>query len=173
MEKQRIFTHILIGVTISFIVFSLAVFLPNFSLVWAIVNSPTLLSGKLTLFISLYGAIQTNFTFLAASYTVLISILFGLNVVLLIHLVHSRRVGTAGKNAVVSMGGLVSGILGVGCAACGTFILSAVLGLVGAAGLLTLLPLGGEEFGIVGVLLLAYTTYALIKKIREPNVCSV
>ncbi len=172
MEKQRIFAYILIGAIISFIVFSLAVFLPNLTLVWTIANSPALLSGKFALLVSLYGAIGTNFTLLAASYTILMSLLFGLNVALLIYLVRSRSVGAVGKDAAVSVGGLVSGILGVGCAACGTFILSAVLGLVGAAGLLTLLPLGGEEFGIVGVLLLAYTTYALVKKIREPNVCS-
>ena len=34
------------------------------------------------------------------------------------------------------------------------------------------LPLGGEEFGLVGVGLLVFSTYLLLKKMKEPLVCS-
>ena len=71
----------------------------------------------------------------------------------------------------MGIGGLVSGIFGIGCASCGTFILTSVLALVGAGGIVSFLPLGGEEFGILGVVLIGYATYWTAKKIEEPLVC--
>jgi len=169
-DKYR---YILLGSFVAFIVFSFSVFLPNFSLVWTVGTSSASFAEKFSFIVSLYGAIQTNFTFISASYTILIALLFGLNIALLAYFIRTRSVGAVQGNAAVGIGGLVSGIFGIGCAACGTFILSAVLGLFGATALLTFLPLRGEEFGILGVLLLGYTAYALLKKMKEPAVCSI
>ena len=59
----------------------------------------------------------------------------------------------------------------MGCAACGSVILTAFLGTIGAGGLLLLLPFHGAEFGIIGLLLLCASIRYLIKKIAEPLVC--
>ena len=72
-----------------------------------------------------------------------------------------------------SIGGLVSGIFGIGCAACGTFIFTSVLTLFGVGGILAYLPFGGEEFGFLGVGLLLYSLYTLTKKITDPLVCPI
>lgn len=78
-----------------------------------------------------------------------------------------RRVG--GASGIV---GLVSGVIGVGCAACGSFLITS-LSLVGATGLLTFLPLEGGEFGIIGIALLGYAVYQLAQKIINPLICNI
>jgi len=166
--------YILLGVFVSFVAFTFSVFLPNFPLVWDVLFTFTNpISERVSLIFSLYGGIQTNFTFVSATYTILIAILLGINTALMVYLIRQRQKASVAGVATVGVGGLVSGLFGVGCAACGTFILSSLLGLFGASWVLTKLPFGGEEFGILGVLLLGYTTYALYIKIREPLVCSV
>jgi len=166
--------YILLGAVVSFTAFTFSVFLPNFPLVWDVLFTFTNpLSERASLIISLYGGIQTNFTFVSATYTILIAILLGINTALIVYLVRKRQKASVAGAATVGMGGLVSGLFGVGCAACGTFILSSILGLFGASWILTKLPFGGEEFGILGVVLLGYTMYALHKKIRDPLVCDV
>ena len=85
-----------------------------------------------------------------------------------------QRKGTfEGKNTLAGIGGFVSGLLGIGCAACGTFILSSVLALVGAGGVIAFLPFGGQEFGFLGVILIVYATYWTSRKINEPFICEV
>ena len=174
MKIKDSFSYVLIGALVAFVVFTISVWLPNFQFVSDVLFR---LSGsfieKLSLLGSLYGGIETNFTSFSALYTIAIAVLFGLNVSLLVFLIRQRRKASLGGVSVAGIGGFVSGIFGVGCAACGTFVLTSVLSLIGGGALLTALPLGGEEFGILGLLLLGYTTYTLLKKIQEPLVCEV
>ncbi len=84
-----------------------------------------------------------------------------------------RRIKEVGQGGVATgFLGIASGVLGVGCAACGSFLLTS-LTLVGAGGVLTFLPLGGSEFGIIGVLLLATSVYMTAKQIKNPLVCRI
>lgn len=89
-----------------------------------------------------------------------------------------RRVKEVGKTkgqSGVAAGflGITSGVFGVGCAACGSFILTSVLSLVGASGALAFLPFGGSEFGIIGVILLAIAIPMTAKQIENPLVCKI
>lgn len=174
MKIKNSIGYIVIGAITSWIVFTISVWLPNVQFVLDVLFR---LSGtffeKLTLLGSLYGGIETNFTLFSAIYTAIIALLLGLNVSLLVFLIRQRQKASLGSVSVAGIGGFVSGIFGVGCAACGSFVLASVLSLVGGGALLAALPLGGEEFGILGVLLLGYTTYTLLKKIHEPLVCEV
>ncbi len=160
------------ALVVALLVFTLAVWLPNWRLILTIIPTESATFWeKVSLLLSLFGSIQTNFTIVSATYTIAIAILFGINVVVLANYIRTRRGSFSSKGSVAGVGGLVSGFLGIGCAACGTFILTALLSLFGAASLLTFLPLGGEEFGILGVILLLYSIYVIIKKTREPLVC--
>lgn len=166
--------YVLLTITVSIIVFTAAVWLPNLGLIYVVIQKATV--PELMSFLwSLYGGIGTNFSFISALYTTVIAILFGVNMSLLVYYI--RRVkkgfGNAGSVSAVGAGGLVSGIFGIGCAACGTFILTPLLALFGVTGLLAFLPFGGEEFGFIGVGLLSYTTYMLLKKINNPLVCDI
>jgi len=166
--------YILLAAIVALATFTVAILLPNTKLVFQVVPDATIaLGAKLRLLFSLFGSIQTNFTVVSAAYTIAIAVLFGINIALFAYYIRSRRSATAagGTNAAAGIGGVVSGMFGIGCAACGTFILTWVLGFIGAAGLISFLPLGGEEFGILGVLLLSFSVYMVAQKVQEAFVC--
>lgn len=79
------------------------------------------------------------------------------------------------KQSAIATGflGVASGVLGVGCGACGAFLLTSFLSLIGVGGILAYLPLGGSEFGILGVILLSFGLYKVAKQIENPLVCKI
>ena len=174
---QKVFrkpTYILLALITSSAVFVFAVWLPNIPLIVKVMGHPGIsLTQKLDLPISLLGSIVTNFTLLSASYTIAIAILFGINVAMFAYFLR-RRVDEV-KQAGVATGlfGITSGVIGMGCAACGSFLLTSLLSLVGASGILAFLPLNGGEFGILGVALLGTSLYMTAKKIQNPTVCKI
>lgn len=173
---QKVFkkpAYVVLALVVSALVFVLAVWLPNIRLVAGIVISPDVpFITKLELPLSLLGSIGTNFTVLSALYTITIAILFGVYIAMLTYFL-KRRIKEVGQSGVATgFLGITSGVLGVGCAACGSFLLTS-LTLVGASGVLAFLPLGGSEFGIIGAVLLALAIYMTAKKIIDPLVCKV
>lgn len=155
-------------------VFAFAVWLPNLSLIVKIMGHPGVtFSQKLDLPISLLGSIVTNFTVLSAIYTIAIAILFGMNIAMITYFLR-RRVNDV-RYAGVGVGflGIISGVLGMGCAACGSLILASIFSLSGSTWVLTYLPLTGGEFGILGVILLATSLYLTARKIQNPAVCKI
>lgn len=166
---------LILTVVTAWFIFTGAVWLPNLSLITTALNSSASLVNKLTFLVTLYQSIGTNFTLVSATYTLSIAILFGLQVALLFYYIRKTKVnrGSLGRVSGTGLGGLVAGFFGIGCAACGTFILTAVSSLIGAGGLLTFLPFGGEEFGFLGVGLLLYSIWLLLKKLEAPDVCPI
>lgn len=159
---------------VSFSVLSIAILLPHIGLLktlWQYESVSLLEIGWMT--VNLYGSLGTNFSFLSATYTTLIAVLFGLQITLLTYYVRSIRskVTNLASVGASGIGGLVSGFFGIGCAACGTFLFTSILTLFGVGGVLTYLPFGGEEFGFLGVILLTYSNYLVLKKIAAPLVC--
>lgn len=167
--------HVMLAVLIATTVFVFAVLLPNFKLIAVVFTSETVtLLDKAALVLNLLGSIQTNFTMLSASTILLVSVLFGVQFSLLMYYIKRVRTGVKiGRVGASGLGGLVSGMFGIGCAACGTFVLTSLLALFGASGILAFLPFGGEELGFLGLGLLGYSIYLLIKKINDPLVCPV
>ncbi len=151
------------------VVFAFSVLLPNISLVAKVATDSGIpLSQKVRVVGSLFGSIGTNFTAVSATYTFAIALLLGVNLSLFtFYLRDNRAPHSAAKSASWSVGGLASGLFGIGCAACGTFVLSTLLGVAGAVAVLTHLPFGGAEFGFLGVGLLLYSSFALGKKIAH------
>ena len=169
-KPQYIFLATIASVT----VFAFAAWLPNLSLIVEVMgHSGISFSEKLDLPISLLGSIVTNFTLLSASYTTAIAILFGINLAMMVYFL--RRKTKEARHGGFSAGflGLLSGVFGMGCAACGSLLLTSGLSLVGASGALALLPLAGGEFGILGVMLLGTSLYLTAKQIQNPAVCKV
>ena len=168
--------YLVLALSVAFVVFTFAVWLPNLGLVMVVLGTETAsVLSKIAFLGSLYGSIVTNFSFVSAIYTTTIALLFGVQIALLTYYIRkvSGGWGSIKVTGATSLGGLISGIFGIGCAACGTFILTSVLALFGATGFLAFLPLGGEEFGIIGIALLAYSIFLLLKKIDGPLVCPV
>ena len=174
---QKVFrkpTYALIAFITSAVMFAFAAWLPNVRLIASVVgSSDALFSQKLGIPISLLGSIATNFTLLSASYTIVIAILFGVSFAMMIYFM--RRKISEVKQSGIATGfmGAASGVLGMGCAACGSFLLTSSLTLVGASGILAFLPLAGGEFGILGVILLSVSIYLTAKQIQNPAVCKI
>ena len=174
---QKVFwklPYLILTLTTSMVVFAFAVWFPNLPLIVKIMGHPGILfSQKLDLPLSLLGSIATNFTLLSASYTIAIAILFGMNVSMIVYFFFFivdkvKRAGMA-----TGLFGITSGVIGVGCAACGSFLLTSVLSLAGASWILSFLPLRGAEFGILGVILLGASLYITAKKIQDPAICKM
>ncbi len=161
------------AVSITFLVFSFTVLIQNRLLIATVLSEPAAtISEKIVFVGSLYGSILTNFSGFSAVTTITIAMLFGINFALLgfyISTVRSIRGSISAGSS--SLGGLISGLFGIGCAACGTFILSTVLTSFGATGLLMILPFRGEELSLIGIGLLTYSILIIGKKLQYPFIC--
>lgn len=166
-------SYLFLAGIVALLVFAFAVWLPNAGLLLSLAADPAVpLAVKILFPISLFGSITTNFTALAASYTVAIAVLTGLNVALLAYYVRKQRQLSQGS-LTVGTAGVLSGILGTGCAACGSLVLTSLIGTASGLGLTAVLPLHGGEFGVIGVLLSGTATYLLAKQLSKPAVCEV
>lgn len=173
---KKVFTqgrYVALTTVLVFGVISFTVLLPNHYVIGQVLTSDSVgWVDKFYFVVSIYGSIATNFTILSAVHVFLLAILFGLNVSLLVYYIRKvKRVASTAKIHVANAGGLVSAALGIGCAACGSIILTTVLGMIGAGSLIAFLPFHGVEFGLLGILLLLWSTHYLIKHINNPLVC--
>lgn len=164
--------YIALAGALAILVFLLAVWFPNLGLIAQVFSdSDAPLVATLGIALSLLGGIDTNFSLLSAGYTVAIAVLFGLTTAMIAYLVKQRRMVAAGQNIAIGSGAVASGVLGIGCSACGSLILGVVLPSLGAVGALAALPLNGEEFGILSVALLFVSLLLISKNIAEPIAC--
>ncbi len=165
-------SYIALASVLAISAFLFAVWLPNFGLIGEVFGTSSApFAAKLKVAISLLGGIGTNFSFLSALYTIAIAVLFGVNIAMIAYFLKHTRNRFTGKDVVAGIGGIASGALGIGCAACGSFILSTILSSIGAASALAILPLRGGEFGILGVILLLVSLVLISKKIATPLIC--
>ena len=165
---------VILALGASMTVFAFAVWLPNISLIVKIMGHPGIsFSQKLNLPISLLGSIATNFTLLSALYTIAIAILFGINLAMIVYFLKRRVADVQERGIATGFFGITSGVIGMGCAACGSLLLTGILSLFGATWILSFLPLAGGEFGILGVILLAVSVYLTAQRIQNPAVCKI
>lgn len=149
--------------------FLVAVWFPNLGLIAEVfAGSQAPLAAKLGIAVSLLGGIGTNFSPLAAAYTLAIAVLFGASAAMIVYLLKQRRLASAGRNAVIGSGGIASGALGIGCGACGSLVLGAATPFAGA---LAALPLAGGEFGIASVVLLSASLLLVGRSIAWAAAC--
>ncbi len=164
--------YILLAFVVVALIMLLAVWLPNLGLVWDTVLSTSLSFGqKLSLLGATLGGFITNFTPLARVTTVLIAVLFGVHVSMVTYYLVNRI--TLQRSAGIGALGIISGLIGIGCAACGSVILSALVGVGAAAGVVGVLPFHGQEFSIISILIILVSLVIVAKKITNPLVCKV
>ncbi len=172
---RQVFAHssyIALAGVLALVVFLLAVWLPNFGLIAQVFRDSNVpLAVALGIALSLLGGIDTNFSLLSAGYTIAIAVLFGFTVAMIVYLLKRRRVTAAGNSIAIGSGAMVSGVVGIGCAACGSLILGVILPSLGAAGALAALPLNGEEFGILSVALLFVSLLLTSKSVVGSVAC--
>jgi hypothetical protein len=173
---KRVFRHrryMLWATGVALLVVSAGTLLPNLDALGAVWSSSAVsVSFKLAFLFSLYGSLFSNFTVLSMIYLLLTAVLFGINIAFLTFYIRRRRGKGPNVTApLASLGGLVASMFGIGCAACGSVIITAVLSIFGGAGLLLMLPFHGAEFGLIGLVLLLVSISYLAKRIEDPLTC--
>jgi len=110
--------YLALGFIIASVVFTLAVWLPNFKLIVQVLTASTAsITDKIGILAGLFGSIKTNFTFISASYTIIIAVLFGVNIAMLAYHMRRNKQLANSRDVAASFGGIVSGFFGIGCAA--------------------------------------------------------
>lgn len=151
--------------------FLLIVWLPNLGLIARVVTSDMSAGEKAVFLWGSAGAISTTFTTLGAWLTGSVALLFGLNVAVTIHYLRQRAIEARAGGA--ALGGVVVALIGAGCSSCGAIVLSTIVGAGAAGSFVGGLPLRGDEFGIVSVLILAATLVLTARRASRPITCSV
>lgn len=165
--------YIAISLGVAFTAFALVIWLPNVALISSVFENMNISWGdKITFLFTLLGSIATNFTVLSAFGTTTIALLFGVQISLTVYLVRSRLLAIAGKSTTASAAGVGIGLLGIGCSACGSIILTAILPVVGTSSVFALLPFGGAEFSLLGAIIIALSVFFTARYITRPAVCN-
>jgi len=177
------FKYISLGIVVAFSVFAIAMWLPNLGFIKDLMFSSDYSFGsKFSIIFSMLGSFKTNLSLNSSIATFAMAALFGINIPMIVYYIKNKRSKFSGKSGAATAGGFLAGILGVGCAACGTFVLGPLLSLLGLSGLIAALPLHGVEFGYLSILLLIYSIYTvsythltllISKRIQEPEVCKI
>jgi len=164
--------HFFITAFLFSVILVFSIVLPNLHLISGIYSVFGFKASIKTIF-ALLGSFKTNFTLYSAIYTTLIALFFGINVSLF-YFYYSRFKSVKKRSGIkTNTIGLLLGVLGVGCASCGSLVLASLFSIFGLGGLFSLLPFGGVEFAVLGLLMLMTSTYYLLKKIHDPMVCKV
>lgn len=162
--------YLVLTLTVSTAVFLFSIWLPNFSFVGEIITSEYFtVNEKVSILFSSLGAFQTNFGPFGRVALVAISLLFGLNIGLFTF--YLKRGVALQRAAGMSMAGILAGLIGIGCASCGSFILASIFGMSAAAAFIGLLPFRGQEFAVAGIIILSLSIILIARKIQEPLVC--
>jgi len=164
--------YVALSVAVIIAVIAFAAWLPNLHLITRTMTSSTMtLWQKTNLLTSLLGSLQTNFTPLSRTVTFISAGLAGMQVSLLIY--YLRQTARLQQSMGMSALGVATSILGVGCASCGSVVLTSFIGFGSATAVLDFLPFRGQEFGFLGIGILLFAISLTIRKINQPFACEV
>lgn len=174
---QNIFSrgrYLTIALCTALLAFVLSVWIQNYGLIFEIFTLPTTsLLPKVAILLSLLSTFGSGVPLFSVVLIVISALLFGVAVALFVYYIREHNGTFYNHGATLGISGVVASIFGVGCAACGTIVLTSLLGIFGAAGLLSLLPFGGSEFGVAGVLVLIWSVLWILKSIAETPRCLI
>jgi len=164
--------YLALSIVVTLIVIAFAAWLPNLHLITRVMTSSTMtLWQKTNLLTSLLGSLQTNFSPLSRSVTIVSASLTGIQASLLVY--YLRQTARIQQEMGVSLAGVATSLLGVGCASCGSVVLTSLIGIGSASTVLGVLPFRGQEFGFLGITILLFAIAFTVKKINQPFVCGV
>lgn len=161
----------LLAAAASFWLLFVAAWMRNFSFLWFLWSSPQFsLGAKLRVFVWTFDNLALNTAPLRLVLLIVAALLAGTNLAMLVFYIRKRiAVGHAGG---MSVGGVLISAFGVGCASCGSVLLTSWFGFSAGAAALAALPLQGTEFSLIGIGLLLGSIVVLAKKIDSPFMCN-
>ncbi|MFC5971590.1 hypothetical protein ACFPYI_09630 [Halomarina salina] len=156
--------YALFALLASVVALTLFVVSQNLDLVSTVVVGGSLpLVNRARILTELYPFVGTSFGPVAGLAVLALAALVGVNLGMVAYHVREHGLTVSGSGGGVV--GVVLGTLGAGCAACGSAVLAGVLSLFGIGGL-TVLPLDGLEFALLGLLAVLLSTYWLADGMR-------
>ncbi|PSQ43559.1 hypothetical protein BRD14_03005 [Halobacteriales archaeon SW_5_68_122] len=151
------------GVGLSLFVFSL-----NLPLVELALTGTLPRSARVTILANLYPFVGSAFDPIQGGLLVAIAVLFGVDTAMVTY--HLREHGVSLSGGGGSALGAVLGVLGAGCAACGSALLVGVLSLFGVSASLLFLPLDGLEFALLALVALLLSMFWVADGMRGDRV---
>ncbi|MHB9285479.1 hypothetical protein ACKVMT_00385 [Halobacteriales archaeon Cl-PHB] len=142
---------------------SLFVFSQNVPLLRFVLTGGLPLDARVTILVEQYPFVGTSYGVVTGLALLVVAGLSGVNLAVVTYHVREHGLSTESGGSAV---GVFLGLLGAGCAACGTALLAGLLSLVGAAGLVTLLPFEGLELSGLAVVVLLLSLYWLAVGLR-------
>jgi len=127
------------------------------------------LSGSGNIIFNLRSVVHntfSGFTSFSRVTTVLISVLFGLNLVAFKEVALRKSIDK--KYVSATTGGLVFSFLGAGCGACGVLAIS-FLSFFGMGALVSALPFGGAEFDLFGIVFFTVSLIFISSQLINKN----
>lgn len=126
------------------------------------------LGARLGILKGLYPFVSPSYPFAMSTFIVAVAGLFGVNLSMLAY--HFKENGVSVREGSGSAVGLFLGVLGAGCAACGTAVLAGILSVFGVVGGLAFLPFDGIEFSVLAALTLLVSVYWIADGMRGGEV---
>ncbi|MEX1059298.1 MAG: hypothetical protein WEC17_02615, partial [Candidatus Saccharimonadales bacterium] len=152
-------TYILIAFIGAFLVSGLIVWSLNLSLVkYIIFEAPLNFLQKIDFFFDAFRGIYSTYNSIQGTGIILFSVLFGINLALLVYVLRNRGFESIPKKS--GLGGFAMAIIGGGCIACGTSIIAPIIATSGAASTAFLTELSAV-LSWLGSILIAYSIYKL------------
>lgn len=163
--------YLLMTTIISLAMIAFAAWLPNLHLITKVMTSSTMnIWEKTNLLTALLGSLETNFTPLSRTLTITSATLTGIQASLLIY--YLRRSIRIQAEMGVSFTGILTSLIGVGCASCGSVVLTSLIGIGSATVILKALPFKGQEFGFMGIIILVTAIFFTMRRINQPMNCA-
>ncbi len=167
--KKPLYWFITLSVALLYLL--VAIWIPQWSLIHYTFTSPYFsVAQKIHIYRESLGWFFSGNTTISQLLTLCTALLVGVNTALLAYYVSLRirfqRVHGVGVFA------LIFGVLGVGCGACGSVILSSIFGLTVATGITGVLPLKGLEFSLLSIVILLGSIVYLARSMQRPLTCN-
>ncbi len=160
----RDYKYIILAFFITLLFFVIATIIPSYNLVKLLAQGNLFKIPGIVFDFFIY-----NSTLISRFLLLILAILSGLNFALLVFYL-KRRIKKE-RSLGTGLAGSIFGILGFGCAACGSVILTSIFGFSATIGFLSILPFRGLEFAFLGIILLLFSIHIFLDKISNPSLC--
>ncbi len=152
--------YVLGSIAVGFITLGIILWSLNTQLLWYIVvEAPINFAQKLEFVTDVYGGIATNYESTQSMIMLLFSFLFGVNIMLIVFVVRNGAFKLSKNKS--SVGGLTAAIIGGGCIACGTSIITPIIASFGATATISLNNTVGTLVNTIGIVFILYSLLGL------------
>ena len=157
---------------IIFVIFTAIVMINNYAFIQTILASDNLSwVSKLKAVLISYQSLNATISMFSVVSITSLCILFGVQTMVIISVFNERRKSFPLRGGALGIFGMISGLFGAGCAACGSIFLGSIFASGATLAVLSWLPFGGEELGVVGMIVILFSLWKLLGFYKSPMTC--